>query len=180
MTRLLTRLLTRARAGLRGFGRDQSGSASMHYVLMLPVVFGLFVLTMDSGIATIRASLLERAVDMTARSIRSGAIANPTLANIRTDLCSQLTVFPNCATTLKVKIVAVPRATFAVPAPPATCADLGAAIAPVRTLAVGQQNGIAVLRACVQITSLTPVALLPGRPGSYGVHAETVIAGSAT
>mgnify|MGYP000261047687 CR=1 FL=1 len=175
----MTRLLTRVGAGLRRFGRDQSGTAAVNFVLMFPVVFGVFMLTMDSGFATIRASLLDRALDVTARSIRNGTIASPTLASIRTDLCSQLTSFPDCATTLKVQIVAVSRSTFALPGV-TSCADLGAAIVPVRAFVAGQQNGIAVLRACLQTTSLTPVALLPGRPGSYGIHAETVIAGSAT
>ncbi len=170
----------RARASIARFGCDEAGSAVLTYVTMLPFVFGVFLMTLDSGFTTMRASLVERAVDMTARSIRNGALASPTLSNIRTDLCSRLTVFPNCATQLKVQIIAVPRASFAMPARNLTCADQGASITPVTGFVAGQENPVAVLRACLDVTSFTPLALMPNRPGTYSVHAETVIAGSAT
>lgn len=174
------RICDRLRARLARFGRDQSGSATLTYVTMLPLVFGAFLMTVDSGFSTMRASLLDRALDVSARSIRNGTHATPTLSSIRTDMCSRLTVFPNCATTLKLQIVSVPRGSFTMPSRNLACADSGNAIAPVLNFVASQQNPIAVLRACMEITSFTPSALMSGRPGTYVIHAETVFAGSAT
>ena len=167
------------RSRLSRFLRHESGAAAVSYVVMLPVVFGLFLMMLDSGFSTMRAALLDRAVDITARSVRTGVIASPTLANIKTDLCSRMAFFPDCATQLKVQIIAVPRNTFATPSRTIACADQGAALAPVRSFVAGQQNGLAVLRACMDITKFTPTALLAG-PGGYKIHAETIIAGNAT
>lgn len=175
-----TTLCDKMRARLAWFGRDQSGSATLTYVTMLPLVFGAFLMTVDSGFSTMRASLLDRALDVSARSIRNGTLTTPTLGNIRTDMCSRLTAFPNCATTLKLQIVAVQRASFVMPARNLACADSGNAIGPVLNFVASQQNPIAVLRACMQITSFTPPGLMSGRPGTYVIHAETVIAGSAS
>lgn len=165
---------------LRGFVRSEGGSATTEFVLMLPLVFGLFLLTLDTGISTTRQAMLSRAVDLTARAIRQGTLANPTLAAIKTDLCSRLSVYPNCATTVKVQLLAVPRATFATPSTSVACSDQGNAITPVRRYVAGQQNNFAVLRACVVLSSFSPVALMPGRPGSYEASAVAMMAGSAS
>lgn len=165
---------------LRRFGRSERGSATVEFVLMLPVVFGLFLMTLDTGLATTRQAMLTRAVDMTARAIRQGTLASPTLTSIRTDLCSRLSVYPNCATTLKVQIVGVVRGTYAMPAATQTCVDRGNGVAPVRSYAAGQLNNFAVIRACIVLNPLTPVGLLPGRPGSYEAAAVALVAGSAT
>lgn len=178
MTRALP--LARLRRRVAGFGRNECGAAAASYVLMLPVVFGLFLLTLDSGFTTMRAALLDRSVDMTARSIRNGTLATPSLENIKTDLCSRLTFFPNCATQLKVQLVAVPRADFATPARTIACADQGASLAPVRAFVTGQTNPLAVLRACMTIVSFTPAALIANRPLNYSINASAVLAAGAS
>lgn len=162
------------------FARNEGGAATVSFVLMLPVLFGTMLLTLDSGFATMRAALLDRAVDISARSIRNGTITAPTLANIKTDMCSRLTFFPDCSTQLRVQIIAVPRNTYAMPATTLACTDQGAAIAPVRGFVAGQANPLAVLRACMEITTFTPSALMSNRPFTYSIHAETLLAGSAT
>lgn len=174
------RFRKQVQARLARFRRDTSGSATVTYVVMLPVIFGAFLLTVDAGFSTMRASLLDRALDISARSIRNGTLATPTLSNIRSDMCSRLAVFPDCATTLKVQIISVPRASFTVPASTLACADSGSAIAPVLGFVTAQENPITVLRACIQISAYTPAALMSRRPGSYQINAETVIAGSAS
>lgn len=167
------------RRAIRAFGRDQSGAAAASFMLMLPLMFGLFIMTLDTGFNTTRSALLDQAVDMTARSVRNGTIAAPTLANIKTDLCSRLTMVPRCAADLKVQIISVPRATFAMPATTLACTDQGATIAPVRRFVAGQQGNLAVLRACMRISTLTPATLIAG-PTLYEIDAATIISGTAS
>lgn len=167
-------------ARLARFGRDQSGSAALTYVTMLPLVFGVFLMTLDSGFATMRAATLDRAVDLTARSIRNGTLPAPTLTEIRTEICARLTFDNNCLTTLKVQILPVQRSNFTMPARTLACADSGAKLTPVLSFAASQQNPIAVLRACREVESVTPLTLVSNSPGAYVIHAETVIAGTAS
>lgn len=164
---------------LARFGRAEGGGSTIEFVLMIPLMFGVLLLTLDTGFSAMRAGLMDRAMEITARSIRTGTMTSPTLANIRTDLCSRLTFFPNCGSMLKVQIVSVDRASFALPAPDAACADSGAALAPVRRYVAGQMNGVVVLRACMNVPTFTPAALI-GRPATYNLQASTVIAGSAS
>lgn len=176
----MTQAHTPLRHPFARFARCEAGTATMNFVLMLPVVFGMFLMTLDTGFSTMRAALLERALDVTARSVRTGGLANPTLANIRADICSRMTFFADCGTQLKVQIVAVSRPGFATPARNIACADQGAALAPVRSFTAGQSNPLAVLRACMDVTSITPAAILSNRPFTYRIHAATVLAGRAT
>lgn len=171
------RMTGAGRGRLRRFGRTEDGSAVTQFVLALPVVFGMFLMTVDSGLSTTRDALLDKAVAMTARSIRQGTLGNPTVADIRGDLCKVMTVFPNCATTLKVQVIALPRSDVAVPAVPASCADQGNGVTPVRRYVAGQTNGFVLLRACIPVESLTPVAMIPG-PRIYDVASSTILAGS--
>lgn len=158
------------------FRAGESGAAAVSYVVMLPVVFGLFLLTLDSGFTTMRSALLDRAVDVTARSIRSGTLTDRTLGGIKTDLCSRLTFFKDCSTQLKVQLVAVPRPGFTTPARTIACADQGTSLVPVRAFVADQTNPFAVLRACMDVTTFTPAALISNRPLTYSIHAETVLA----
>ncbi len=175
----MTRALHGFKAALGRFGRDQSGTSTVQYVLMIPLVFAILLLALDSGLSTMRAALMDRAMDMTARSIRNGTLASPTIGNIRTDLCARMTMFPNCATTLKVQIYSVERATFTMPATTPACADSGSAVAPVRRYTPGGASNLAVVRACMEISTFTPTGLI-GRPSLYRFYSATVVAGTAS
>lgn len=187
MSRPLTLARLRLRAGQ--FRAAESGAAAVSYVVMLPVVFGLFLLTLDSGFTAMRSALLDRAVDITARSIRSGTIKTvnadpllvtisptPTIAEIKADLCSRLKFFKDCDTQLKVQLVAVSRSDFATPARTIACTDQGTSLVPVRAFVADQTNPLAVLRACMDVRTFTPEALISNRPFTYSIHAETVLA----
>lgn len=171
------RLGGRFGARVRRFGRDQSGSTTISFLLMFPLVFGIFLITLDSGFATMRSALLDRALDVSARQIRNGTIAQTTIGNIRTEMCKELTAFKDCSTMLKLQIVSVTRPGFVLPARSLACTDSGTAITPVTSFTAGQTNPITVLRACMEIASFTPSALMSARPGTYQIEAATVIAG---
>lgn len=168
----------RLRARVRRFGRDQSGTTTLSFLLMFPLVFGIFLTTLDSGFATMRSALLDRALDVSARQIRNGTMASTTIGDIRTEMCKELTAFKDCSTMLKLQFVSVPRADFTMPPRSLACDNSGTVITPVTSFTAGQANPITVLRACMVITSFTPSALMSARPGTYQIEAATVIAGS--
>lgn len=167
----------------RRFRRAEAGSAATEILLILPVVFGMMCLAVETGVATTQAALLDRAVDRTARALRYGQLADRTVAGIRTSICADMAGLRNCATRVKVQVVAIPRAMTNLPASVA-CTDQGSAPVPATTLVANNQNSFVLLRACLPVTAVASVlqsadgAGAVGQAGAAGfdISAETIIA----
>lgn len=157
------------------FLRDQQGSATMETMLALPMILGLFLISVDTGIATMNASLLHRAVDMTARDLRSGAITDTSLATLRQSMCNRLAMVPDCTGQLRVQVVRIDRTSYDLSATGTDCADRVTAFTPARAPTVGTQNGLVLLSACMMASPLAPDMLA----NIYTVSAETVLATQA-
>ena len=65
MTRTLSKMLRR-------FRRDEDGYATVEFAFYTPLSLAFIIATIDLGIVSMRAVLLERAVDLTVRELRLG------------------------------------------------------------------------------------------------------------
>lgn len=175
----MSRMHSFARLGRR-FRRSETGAATIDFLLILPVIFGMMCLAVETGVATTQAALLDRALDRTARSLRYGELADRSLAGIRANICANMAGMADCATKLKVQVVAIPRAMTNLPGSP-TCADQGSAPRPATSLIAQNQNSFALLRVCIPVTVLgTDLARTPGTgtesAGTFDISSETIIA----
>ncbi len=149
MTRILARLFRR-------FRRDERGTATLEFCLVLPAFLILFVSSFESGILMTRHVMLERGLDMAVRAIRLNTTHNFTHTEVKRMICNSAAILPNCMTTLKLEMTPTnPRAWVDVQRA-ADCVDVQSPNAPVREFQNGQQNQLMVLRACALFKPLFP------------------------
>ena len=152
MSVLAKKLRSLATACLR---RDEA-SASVEFALCVPLLFFVFASAMDSGLAMLRATLLERAVDMTMRELRLGHFSAPTHELLRTEICEHGIFLSDCQQALAIEITAIDRDSWAMPQGAAQCVNRREDIAPVTELTTGQQNAIMLVRVCLVQDALFP------------------------
>ena len=149
----MTGLGRRARAAFR----REDGSASMEFVLVIPLLMAVFMASFESGLLMVRSIMLEQSVDMTMRELRLGHYPLVTHATLKTEICSRTVIFPNCESQIMIEMERVSTATWVLPTDPITCVDREQAIQPVTALQIGQQNDMMVVRVCI-----TQDAMFPG------------------
>ena len=146
-------LVRRARAWLAA---DDSGSATLEFVIVVPVVFMMFASSVEAGIYSIRQVLLDRALDLTVRDVRVGFLPNPTHDELTERLCSYALIITNCTQDVRLEmIVADPRNWTQIPSA-VSCRDREEDDPPEITIQNGANNELMILRACVLFDPALP------------------------
>jgi hypothetical protein len=63
---------------IRRFRRREDGTVTVEFVILVPLIFAIFIATLEIGMMMSRWSGLDRAADMVIRSLRLGQYQNPT------------------------------------------------------------------------------------------------------
>lgn len=159
----LRRLLARA---WRHFRRED-GNSTVGIVLMLPLFMGVFMSSFELGLYMTRLTLLDRAIDITAREIRLGKVANPTHDNIKQIVCANASMVPNCMTTLKLSLERVLTSTWALPNTETTCVNRAEEVDPVTALDPNptERKALIIMRGCVIADAIFPsIGVAAGLP----------------
>ncbi len=170
----MTAFLSRS---LKAFRRED-GTASMEFVILIPLLLTIFMASFESGMIMVRSTLLEQSVDRTMRSLRLGHFPNPTADLLKSEICDKTIVFPNCADNIMIEMQRVSTATWAMPSTPITCVDREEEIQPVLTLQIGQQQDVMLVRVCIVQDLLFPTTgfgldLPQDALGGVGLISET-------
>jgi hypothetical protein len=165
---------------LRNFRKKEEGTASIEFLIAIPVLMTIFMASFESGYFMVRHIMLERSVDLTMRELRMGLL--PTVSNaagLRPIMCARAVVLKDCLTTLKVELQPVSTATWTLPATPTTCTDRSVAINTDPGFDKGGGGEPVLVRVCVRQQAFFPttgIALaLPKDPlGGYALLARSV------
>jgi hypothetical protein len=134
----------------------EDGTASMEFVLMVPVFLTIFMASFESGLLMVRQILLDQSVDRTMRELRLGHMASVTEDSLRTAICSLTIVFSNCEANMMIELDRVSTTTWAIPDTPIQCINRDEVISPVVALQIGQQNDVMLVRVCVIQDAIFP------------------------
>jgi hypothetical protein len=143
------------RKALAAFGRED-GTASMEFVLMVPLFIMVFMASFESGLMMIRSIMLDQAVDVTMRDLRLGHYTLPTEDTLRTAICSRTVIFSDCEANMLIELDRVSTADWAMPDTPTQCINRDEEIDPVVALQIGQQNDIMLIRVCEVQNAIFP------------------------
>ncbi len=91
---------------IRDFRKADDGVVTVEFVIIFPVFFTFFLMTVENGIISFQHFRLERAVDLTVRDIRIGTIQNPTRAEMLEEICDRAGSIPSCETELEIELIA--------------------------------------------------------------------------
>lgn len=140
-------------ARMRG---EDSGSASVEFVLLFPVFFLMMLFSIELGIVTLRHALLERGLDLTVRGVRLTTGEDWSHDEIKLGLCKVSLLGSSCMKDLKLEMKKTDIRAFSGLATTADCTDRAEPAKPVRTWTNGDSNELMLLRACLKYDPLFP------------------------
>jgi hypothetical protein len=163
---------------LMGFRRAESGTATIEFVILFPVFMMLVLSGIEAGMLMTRQLMLERGLDLTMRSLRLGAIGNPTHDVVRRDICKNAVIIPNCEDVVMLELRQVDTLAWNVPLQGGKCVDRNAEINLADNFNPGGRNQLMMVRACAIFDPMFPGAGLGARlprdqSGGYRLMATT-------
>lgn len=139
---------------LKKLRKDESGHASIEFVIMFPLFFWIMVSAIDIGMITMRSAFLERALDVVVRDIRLSTGTAPDHDEIRRRICEANEVVKNCTENLMLEMQIVDMRAWNDLPQATSCTNQAEETQPVTTFQNGLDNQLMVLRACAKITPI--------------------------
>lgn len=169
MKRLLARALSR-------FVGDEHATASVEFVLTVPVLLLIFMSSFESGLLMTRQILLEQSLDEVMRELRLGKIDTPTAGKIKNRICAKSIIFTDCAHSTSVELTPINASTWSLPNANTACSERDEEVQPVLKFIPGAENEMMLVRVCVVQDAMFPTtglgADLPlDDRGGYGLIA---------
>lgn len=147
------------RGYLKGFRRDDSGSATVEFAIMFPLILTVFMSLFEVAMIATRSAMLERALDITMRGVRLTTGLNPSHADLKNQICTYGTVLPDCENTLLVEMTPIDIPNFNLPNHQAPCIDRDSSgPPPVHSFVHGIRNQLMLVRACYVVDPMFPVS----------------------
>ncbi len=144
----MTQVRDGSRGAVRRFARAEGGSATLEFVIMVPVFLMLLFSSIDFGVVMLRQAYLDRAVDMTSREVRLGqGIGTP--AEFRSRICARTYMLPDCEASIAVEMRPIDTVTWAGLNEPARCINRDEDITPMLEFRPGLGSQLMLIRACV-------------------------------
>jgi hypothetical protein len=150
--------------------RDENGSVTVEFMILFPVVFGLFLATFELGMLLTRQVMLERGLDLATRKVRLGLVEEVTHDALKELICSEGTMIPDCVHQLRLEMLPVdPRGSDMLGAN-IDCVDRSNPAKEVREFRPGISNELMILRACALVDPYFPTNVLgfPSIPTNAG------------
>ena len=149
--------MIKIRSILKSFKDDESASATIEFVMLIPIVIWIVFSVLEAGWLMTQKTMLNRGVNMAVRDLRIGATPNPTHATIKTDICNYAGILRNCQTALHLEMVGFDNP---ISSAAATCVDRSTAVEPVVNWLLGSRTvpEVMILRACFVVDPLIPGA----------------------
>ena len=143
---MIRRFLPKARARALS---SEGGNASVEFVLLFPIIFAMFVTSVDFSVMMLRQVFLDRALDLAVRDVRLGIIQPTGLDGFKDRICENSALTPNCRETITVELRPISAADLQNFDPTARCVDRANNVTPVLqfTPGAGQQE-LMLIRAC--------------------------------
>jgi len=167
------------KARLRHLWQSEDGSPTVEFVLVFPVIMGLFFATAEFGLLMTRQSMLETAVDKTVRHLRLGHFASPDQDDLRRTICKYAAIIPDCRNSLLIELRPVSTVTWSPLSSDTTCKDRNSEISPVVSLNPGVQNEMVLVRVCAVFSPFFPTSALGMRLARDELGGYALVASSA-
>ncbi|MFV0359615.1 TadE/TadG family type IV pilus assembly protein [Tropicimonas sp.] len=134
------------------------GSSSIEFALLFPVVFLVFLATFEIGLLMVRQVMLDRATDLTVRSLRLGQWTDPTHDDIKSAICANTAIIQDCEANLLVELSPVSQESWVLPPSTTPCIDKSAEVQPATAFRAGVQHELMMVRVCALQSPVFPMA----------------------
>ena len=150
-------MLNRATQFLQRFRRDEEASATIEFVMLVPLVMWIVFSVIESGWLSTQQTMLNRGLNLAVRDLRLGRRPNPTADEIKQDICNYAGILRNCMANLTLELAEVSNPIGGLTA---VCVDRSVSVAPVVVFDPGSHlnQDIMIARACYVVDPLIPGA----------------------
>jgi len=143
---------------LHRFGRKEDGQMLIEFALLIPLIFTMFMTSVELGIYQVRQMFLDRGLDMTVRMVRLNTGVDFTHTELKDQICDFAGFIDDCSTQLKLEMTPVDVRNFVgLPASP-DCTDASEPVQPNRTFILGGQHEMMLMRACYKFDPVFPTS----------------------
>lgn len=132
----------------RRFLRDESGVASVEFVILFPLFMWLFFTAIEVGVHQTRLVMLDRALDLNVRALRLGTLQPATHDELKRRVCEDALIFQDCPNAVVIELTPVSRGNWALPDAQANCVNRDTGVAPLTEFTLGGESQIMIVRAC--------------------------------
>ncbi len=156
MTQSIAKLLDRLK-------KDESGTASVEFILVFPVFLSLMLMSIEIGYITLRHTMLERGLDIAVRQVRLGTGDPGNHAEIKEVICENAGFLLNCDNDLRLEMKPVDLRGYAAFETAAKCTDNSEPVDPAvltHEFVFGGENDLMLLRACYKYKPFFPEGFL--------------------
>ncbi|MDA7426089.1 TadE/TadG family type IV pilus assembly protein [Thalassococcus lentus] len=141
---------------LRRFRAEETGSASVEFVLYFTVMFFVIAAAVEMSYMNLRHAMLERSVDYAVRDIRLATGDIPSYADVKSKICTEAAIIDECESNLQLEMIQVDPRAFSGLNAFADCQNAAEDPRPVRNFEHGQDNQLMLLRACMKFRPMFP------------------------
>lgn len=145
------------RARMRRFRGEEAGTSTIEFVIVFPVFAFLLCSATESGILMLRQVMLDRSVDLAVRDLRLQEFPAVTHDQIKTRICAEASVIPDCINSVLVEMREVAKGA-SLPSTAAPCVDRAATVQSATTFTQGKDNQMMLIRACAVFDPIFPGA----------------------
>lgn len=142
----------------KSFYRKEDGTSTLEFMMVLPAAMFFFAATYESGMIGLRNVMFERAVDVTVRQVRIGAVEDPSHDNLKQMICDAASIIPECMTSVKLEMIRRDIRAWTPISTQGDCVDREATGDPVISWTTGGNNELMVLRACALFSPMLPTS----------------------
>ncbi len=172
MKRILTPLLRR-------FRKDEDGQMLVEFALLIPLIFTLFMTSIELSIYAMNQMFLDRGLDMAVRNVRLNTANPPQHDDLKNLICKYSGFLEDCQTTLRLEMRPVDPRNFTNLPNQADCVDVSEPVMPERSYFTGQDHQLMLLRACVKFDPVFPTSGLGYSMSKDGAGQSQMIAVAA-
>jgi hypothetical protein len=133
------------------FRRDEEGGIFLiEFCILVPILFGAFMMAVEMGMYSMRQMYLDRGTDIAVRYIRLSTNTPIAHDEIKQVICDNAGFIEDCSTTLRLEMIPLHPRAFATFDQTPDCVDTSTDATPVRGFVLGREHEIMILRACVK------------------------------
>ena len=151
-------MIRKATTFLRRFRRNEDGQMLIEFALAVPLIFMLFMTSVEMGIYTMRQMFLDRGLDMAVRNVRLNTGANYTHHDIKVMICEYSNFLDDCDDQLKLEMNPINPRSFTGFDGSADCADTSQPVTPSRSFVHGNEHELMLMRACYMFKPVFPTS----------------------
>ncbi len=159
---------------IRQFLLGERATATIEFVITFPIIMMLFIAVFETSMIMTRQVMLERTLDQAVRILRLANGLTVNAQDIRTAICDNTSLLPDCDTLLTIELREIDRATYAMPGNDEICIERADATVTVNNaFDPGRDNQLMLVRTCMIIDRILPFSgfgLNLTRDDSGGLH----------